>query len=557
MGGRRAAAMAAGLALGLAASLGLRAAMLDEHGRVPVDALRWIGLAVAVAAAATAWIARAPAARRPPHRALDVAGGALAVLALATYWAFGNDVIRHHPWEHYHYYLGAKYFRELSYARLYACAAVAEHERVGAAGMDGRRLRDLATDRVVGVEAALGAADDCTSRFTPARWRAFGDDVMWFRQALGPHWDRMQQDHGFNPPPTWVLAGGALARIGPASEATQSALARIDPILLAGMLGLVGWAFGAHVLLVATVAWAVPVPGQASWTAGAFLRHDWLVLVVAAVCFARRGWAAASGVAIASAAMLRLFPALLMALPLLLIARRSWRSGRLRRLDRRFVAGVALGGAAWLAVSTAAFGVDSWRAFADHIARHRLTPVANHVGLRSVFAQSWEGRWVEVMRPGATDPFEAWKRLRRETFAAREPVYRAVAAGLLALAAVAGWRTRRLWVALAASAAVVPIVLDVSSYYCAIFVVLGLLAARSRGHEWLALAAVVASRAADLLPVATANPDVRYTVVQSLVFVGWAAGALALVAWSRRARPARAAVAAGSAYAERRRRGSA
>jgi len=296
----------------------------------------------------------------------------------------------------------------------------------------------------------------------------------------------------------------------------------------------------------------VPVPGQASWTAGAFLRNDWLVLVVASVCLARRGWPAAAGVAIASAAMLRLFPAVLVALPLVTIAHRTWRRRRLGRFDRRFVTGVVGGAAAWLLVSTAVFGVDAWRAFADHIAVHRLTPLANHVGLRSIFAQSWDGRWTNVMQPGTVDPFHEWKRLRRETFAARETPYRLVAGALLALGALAGWRARRLWVALAGSAALVLLVLDVASYYCAFFLVLGLLAASSRAHEWLALGAVVLSRAADALPVA-GEPDIRYTVVQSLVFVGWGVAALLLVARRPRARPVATMPAVDGGRAARRR----
>ena len=204
-------------------------------------------------------------------------------------------------------------------------------------------------------------------------------------------------------------------------------------------------------------------------------------------------------------------------------------------------------------LSTAVFGVDSWLAFRDHITLHRLTPLANHVGLRSVFAQSWDGRWTEVMQPGTVDPFHEWKRLRRETFAARAVPYRLVAGALLALAVAAGWRVRRLWAALAASAGLVLIAVDVASYYCALFIVLALLAALSRRHAWLALGAVVASRAVDVLPVAAENPDIRYTVAQSLVFVGWAVLALVLlVRRPRRARPVPAMVAERGRAARRR-----
>jgi hypothetical protein len=174
------------------------------------------------------------------------------------------------------------------------------------------------------------------------------------------------------------------------------------------------------------------------------------------------------------------------------------------------------------------------------------------VGLRSIFAQSWDGRWTAVMRPGTVDPFHEWKRLRHETFAARETPYRLVAGALLAVGAVAGWRARRLWVALATSAALVLLVLDVASYYCAFFLVLGLLAASSRAQEWLALGAVVLSRAADALPIA-GEPDIRYTVVQSLVFVGWGVAALLLVARPPRARAAAPAPAIAGGRAARRR----
>jgi hypothetical protein len=109
----------------------------------------------------------------------------------------------------------------------------------------------------------------------------------------------------------------------------------------------------------------VPVPGQASWTAGAFLRNDWLVLLVASVCLARRGWPAAAGVAIASAAALRLFPALLLALPLVAIAHRTRRRGRLVRFDRRFLAGV-IAGATACSSSRRPSSASAWRSPTHH-----------------------------------------------------------------------------------------------------------------------------------------------------------------------------------------------
>lgn len=533
--------IALGVVIGLGVAAALRAIGRGDEPRVSSAWIDVTAIAVALCALVLSFRARPRAGRWSPTPGLAVAGGALASVAIAVWLGLGNDVVRFHTWEHFHYYLGAKYFRELSYSRLYACTAVVERERVGADEMEGRRMRDLATDQVVSVDAALAAPDACKSRFTPERWRAFGDDVMFFRGAMGALWDRMQQDHGYNPPPTWALAGGLFAWLAPASIETQTALALIDPLLLATMLAVVAWGFGAHVLLIAIVAWACQLPGAATWTSAAFLRQDWLVLLVTGVACARRGRPFASGVAVASSAALRVFPALLLVLPVVVIARRTWRHGRLARFDARFLAGVAGGAVVWFGAATLAYGVDAWRAFAEHMALHRLAPLANHVGLRALFSQSWDGRWMAAMRPGTTDPFSVWAASRRDTFASMHWAYVLVATSIAAAVAWSGLRLHRVWVALAASSVIVLVVVDLASYYCAFFIVLGLLAAASRTHERLALGAIAVGRAVDLLPIASENPDYRY-VVQSAVLLAWGLAATWLLAWPvrRRGAPARA-----------------
>lgn len=526
-------AVAATLGVGLAAAglAVLRSRALVDGSLFPPEWTNAVGLATASAALVLSLVMRSRFRTGPPRLVAALIAGLLGGLAVATYWGLGNDVVGFHRPEHFHYYLGAKYFRELSYSRFYTCVAVVEAERVGRASMGRRRMRDLASDEVVPVAVALADPTACTERFTPERWREFGDDVMFFRAALGPLWDRMNQDHGFNAPPAWALAGHALVGFDRASDHTQARLALLDPLLLAAAFALVGWAFGAHVLWVAVVVWGCQVPAQGTWTAGAFLRQDWLFCVVASACVARRGWFLAAGVALASAAALRIFPALLLVGPLVVVQRRAWR-GAFGRGDARFVAGTVLGGLGWLAASTLAFGLDAWPAFASHLATHRLAPLANHVGLRALLSQSWHGRWVEVMQPGAVDPFQTWATFRHETFAAHRTLYIALAVALGLLAVAATWRVRRIWVALAASTVLAVTAVDVASYYCAVFVLLALLSADDRRLEWLALAAVVASRATNALPIAVENPDVRYTV-QSAVFVAWGALALALVGWKR------------------------
>jgi hypothetical protein len=302
------------------------------------------------------------------------------------------------------------------------------------------------------------------------------------------------------------------------------------------------------------VVWGTLMPGAGTWTMGSPLRQDWLLCIVGAVCLARRGWFTSAGVSIASAAALRIFPVFLLGLPAVVIGRRTWQRGRLGRADRRFIAGVVLGGVFWLGTTTAVFGLGSWRDFAAHMAVHRLAPMANHVGLRATFSQSWDARWTAVMDPGAADSFATWGAARRATFAARQPLYLGIALACMAVAATAGWRLRRLWVAMAASSVLVLVAVDVASYYCAFLLVLGLLAATSRLAEWLALGAVLAGRLVNALPVATENPDLRYTI-QSVVVVAWVVAAAIVVAWRPKRHRAAVATPPGRPRAARRREG--
>ena len=134
----------------------------------------------------------AQAARRPADRAS-------ASLSFCAYWNFGLVPLPQlHPlWDTFHYYVGSKYFNELSYDRLYECVAVADAEEPGAAPPrraaqdhepahqhDGGRRRTI-----------LAHPEDCKKHFTPERWEAFKKDVAYFRgkprrQALGGGADR-------------------------------------------------------------------------------------------------------------------------------------------------------------------------------------------------------------------------------------------------------------------------------------------------------------------------------------------------------------------------------
>ena len=486
---------------------------------------------------------RAPGLRRRLPRPVALAlATALAVLSLGVYVAFGDVQFPYHRWDQFHYYIGAKYLPELDYMRIYQCTAVAEAERFGRSVTAQRTIRDLATEALVPASTALADPDACKSHFSHGRWAAFVDDVAWFRSASPSrdYWLRMQGDHGYNGAPTWSIAGRALASLAPASARMQTALALIDPLLLALTFGLIGWAFGAHAVWLALIVWGCQFPAKGAWTFGAFLRQDWLLGVIGSVCFAKRERWVASGVALASATALRLFPALLLGVPLLVAVRRWLRTRTVERGDRRFALGFVIGAVLWLGASTAMFGVTAWRDFAHHIALHNAEPLANQIGLRAMLSQTVDGRLAVTQNEHAVDPYHVWKVRRLEAFAARKPLYGALVAGVVVLAAVAAGRIGTLWRALAGSTVLVVCFLDVASYYCAFFVILTLLAEHDPWQEWLALGAVLISRLINAAPFVADSPDMRYAV-QSIVFVAWPALALVRLAWGPDSTPGWAA----------------
>lgn len=91
-------------------------------------------------------------------------------------------------------------------------------------------------------------------------------------------------------------------------------IALIDVGLIVGALGALGWAFGWRAATLGAVFLGTQAPAGLAWTGGAFLRFDWLFLVVLAVALLRKGRAFGAGFALGWAGLLRVFPLLLTAL---------------------------------------------------------------------------------------------------------------------------------------------------------------------------------------------------------------------------------------------------
>lgn len=440
-------------------------------GEVPAQAGRWRRLRLRTAR----YFARA--------KVRDALVGVMGVLAFLTYFNFGSFHFSNfiHGHDTFHYYIGSKYFKELSYERLYECVAIADSEEPGLRRrVELRKMTNLRTNLVETTADILAHPDRCKSHFTAARWQSFAHDLRYLRSLETPRrWDDAQLDHGFNGTPVWSILGSALSNLAPASRTQILLLDSIDCVLVLLMALLIWWAFGWRVLTVALTAFATYYSSRWEWTGGFFLRWDWLFWMTASVCLAKRGRHLQAGMCLGYSTLLRIFPIFLFVGPALAL---GYHYARSRQLERRFVrlfVGAALAVAILVPVSVVTTGGAAvYPAFVRNTIKHSSTPLTNYIGLRTVvsYRPSEVGRLLRNSQ--LVDEFSRWKEARVRSFREAKPLYFALVLCYLVLLGLAV-RKAEPWDALALSATFVFFGVELTGYYYSLVIVVGLLYARN------------------------------------------------------------------------------
>jgi hypothetical protein len=418
------------------------------------------------------------------------------VLGAGAYWNFGSFHFGNyiHIWEMFHYYVGSKYFAELSYDRLYDCASVADAEDPALRRrVELRKIMDLRTNMMGPTTGILAHPERCKQHFTPARWQEFKHDVAFFRVRHGDRrWEDVFSDHGYNATPVWTILGSTLANLAPASDRGIFLLSLVDWGAALGMLAMIGWGFGWRTLCVAAAVFGTNFPSRFYWTGGSFLRWDWLFYLVGGICLLRRERWALGGFFLSYSSLLRIFPVFALLGPAMVLLReyvatrnwKAWRSDRrmlsrgVLALDRRYlslVAGAALAVVVLVPISLVKVGgVAAYRDFVRNTAKHAETPLTNYMGLRTAVAYkpSEAGRFLRDNR--ADDAWGAWKRAKIRTFHQRLPLFFLLAAGFVVLLWFAV-RGADPWVACALGATLIAAGAELTSYYYSFLVAVALL----------------------------------------------------------------------------------
>jgi hypothetical protein len=306
----------------------------------------------------------------------------------------------------------------------------------------------------------------------------------------------------------------------------------IDWLLLGAAAALIGWAFGWRVACLAAIWLGTSFPSRFAFTGGSLLRADWLTLLVATICFARRGFGATAGLTWAWTSLLRIFP---ISLGIGVVAHYGWQMLRARTWSvpataARFTFCAAIGATVLVTASSITgggrlFEPEAWRSFEANTERLMRTPFTNRIGLEALVSWRPDSRGSVLGGLWLDGPWDTWRAAQQRNLAAVRWLFWTLATAFLALLATACARNPA-WVALTLSVGAIPIMLAVSTRYYGFLAVYAFLwPVRPRigqGLSLLSLATLVAPAVFDF------EDDIYVTI--SLVVVGFVIGVTAWLA---------------------------
>jgi hypothetical protein len=412
---------------------------------------------------------------------LDVVLALMGVFAFFSWWNLGHFHFDHyeHTWEHYHYYVGAKYGPELRYSRLYECTAIADIEDGFRERVKKREMRDLAVTNELGPsDPIINDPVRCTSHFTPERWKAFREDIRFFRNRFSAErWDESQTDHGYNGTPVWAVVGRLIANYGDLTWTKIQVMAWIDSVFLVMMWLASLWAFGWRPTCVALLWWGFNFPARFYWNGGSFLRYDWILWLVVGICLLKKRYHFSAGLALTYATLLRVFPGFVVAA---LILKALARIVRMRRLvvsrgHLRFAAGCILALALLIPASGwATGGLDAWQQFSQNSKKHLSTALTNNMGLKTAVGYDADTSAKYLRNAALHDPFATWKDARSYFYKKRGPVLYALLFLFCVMLARAGDREPD-WAAACLGTGLIAMGAELTCYYYGFLLTYGLL----------------------------------------------------------------------------------
>jgi hypothetical protein len=222
-----------------------------------------------------------------------------------------------------HYYVNAKYFDQLHYFDLYPAIILVDHENGGPFFQEGPSYmaQDAVGHHFAPISDALARGQVVKEKFTPEEWAAFSHDVLYLERDLGCRtrdrrgkcirelsdelYQQLINDHGFNGTTAWTLIARPLTVV---PVEYVKVLCYLDVVWLAGALALVAWAYGGTTAAWTTLFLLLTYSTRWPYLPWAFLRYDWIALLLGATALIKKGSPFVAGFAAGWSAVLRFFP---------------------------------------------------------------------------------------------------------------------------------------------------------------------------------------------------------------------------------------------------------
>jgi hypothetical protein len=300
-----------------------------------------------------------------------------------------------HWHEVFHYYIGAKYYKELGNDGLYVAYLLADTESA-APQYTGTHLRDLSNQvyPITAGEAIKRATEKYRPRFTEVRWHEFKRDTEALKKIAFPGWLNLGLfDAGFNPPPSWNVIGYPLANAIPISKNGGTLndhweyielIPFLDVMLLAIASAFVYRSFGFIGLVAFLITFGTGYLSSMRWTGGSFLRHLWFFWLVLGTCMMKEKKYLGTGICLGLSSLMALFPFVFVVGAGLWLILQSVKKSKITPELQDFAIGVVGISVLFIGISLLMFGLPVWVTFFERIQTHSNMFFVWHIGYKKI-----------------------------------------------------------------------------------------------------------------------------------------------------------------------------
>jgi hypothetical protein len=299
-----------------------------------------------------------------------------------------------------YYYLNTKYLDELGYYTLYSAMLTADKEFHNRYATRVKRYRDLRDYQLKSTKVAFEHGAEIKKRFTKERWEEFQHDVDYFmvRPEMANLYNYVFTDHGYNPPPTWAVAGYTLTSLVNVEHVKW--IAMVDVYAVIAMSVAIAWAFNLEAMLFTLLFFVCSFSGRWPMLGQCLLRFDWLSAVVIGICCIKKERWALAGAALAYAAFNRVFPAIFF-FPWLIAAFLEWfRTKKIPMHHVRLAGGAAVVSVFLVVTALSLFGTKAILESKDKVLMHNESFSSHRVGLANLFIYDGETTKAELKAHG-------------------------------------------------------------------------------------------------------------------------------------------------------------